>query len=226
MNFRKIFIAVLTLLCCTQTSFAGDKFSEAEILMFETNHMKKITQPAKLQYSFTKNGSLEEGFADSADIFVDQVRPKGFKSFSTHYLNGKNNIPFPAVPQTDRGGNPVVLYFLERDIREMKRLTGGSVNYFRKSIRVALADKAEMRTVKITFDGKERDGKEIRITPYVNDQLKGRFGKHVGKYYVFTFSEDVPGTVYQMRCVTPDPEAGKPPLIEETLTISKAGKKG
>ena len=41
-------------------------------------------------------------------------------------------------------GNPVLLYFLERDIREMERLTGGKSGYFRKAIRLALARSASV----------------------------------------------------------------------------------
>ena len=196
------------------------------MLLFETDHLRKITKPAALHYSFVKAGLMEEGFTDSVEISIDKIHSNGTKSVSTNYLSGKNHINFPPVPETEKGGNPVVLYFLERDIREMKRLTGGGMMYFRKRIRTTLADNAEVRPVAFVFDGREVNGKEIKIVPYVNDQLKERFGKHVGKYYVFTFSDDVPGQVYQVRCVTPDPAAGKQPLIEETLTFSKIGKKG
>lgn len=229
MNINKLFAAAtaLLLLCAVPVSRADDKHSDAEILLFETDHLKKITKPAKLNYNFVKSGSLEEGFTDGVEISIEKILPNGAKSVSTHYLTDKNHINFPPVPETVGGGNPVVMYFLERDILEMKRLTGGSTNYFRRSIRIALADNAQVRPVKFVFRGKEVNGKEVKITPYVNDELKQRFGKHVGKYYVFMLSDEIPGEVYQVHCVTPDPEAdGKPPLIEETLTFSEIGKKG
>ena len=229
MHLKKLFATTtaLLLLCAVQALHADDKHSDAEVLLLETNHLKKITKPAALHYRFVKAGSMEDGFTDSVDIFIDKIRSNGAKSVSANYLNGKNHINFPPVEETEKGGNPVILYFLERDIREMKRLTGGGIIYFRKRIRINLADNAEVRPVKFAFGGREVKGKEIKITPYENDQLKERFGKHVGKYYVFTLSDDVPGQVFQVRCVTPDPQAGgKQPLIEETLTFSEIGKKG
>ena len=81
----------------------------------------------------------------------------------------------------------------------------------------------------IVYDGKEVNGKEIKITPYVNDELKARLGKHVGKYYLFTLSDKIPGEVYQLRSVTPDSQSGgsgkKQPLIEEILTFSPSEKR-
>lgn len=229
MHLKKLFATTtaLLLLCAAQALHADDKHSDAEVLLFETNHLKKVTKPAALHYRFVKTGSMEDGFTDSVEIFIDKIRSNGTKSISANYLKGKNHIDFPPVEETEKGGNPVILYFLERDVREMKRLTGGGIIYFRKHIRINLADNAEVRPVKFTFGGREVNGKEIKITPYENDQLKERFGKHVGKYYVFTLSDDIPGQVFQVRCVTPDPQAsGKQPLIEETLTFSEIGKKG
>ncbi|MGH8755571.1 MAG: hypothetical protein ACREU0_07075, partial [Burkholderiales bacterium] len=143
------------------------------------------------------------------------------------FLSGSNKIKFP--PMEEAKGNPVLLYFLERDIREMKRLTGGHPPYFRKRIRIALADHADVHPVKFVFDGKEVDGKEIKIAPYANDELKERFGKHVGKYYLFTLSDKIPGEVYQLRSVTPDKQSGgsgkKQPLIEETITFNPREKR-
>ena len=229
MPLKKLFAAAtaLLLVSAVQALHADEKYSDAEVLLFETNHLKKITKPAALHYRFVKAGTMEDGFNDNVEIFIDKIRTNGVKSVSTNYLSGKNHINFPPLEDTEQGGNPVILYFLERDIREMKRLTGGAIIYFRKRIRISLADHAEVRPVKFTFGSREVNGKEIKITPYDNDQLKERFGKHVGKYYVFTLSDDVPGQVFQVRCVTPDPQAGgKQPLIEETLTFSEIGKKG
>jgi hypothetical protein len=229
MRLRNFFAvnALMLLLFSAAAVFADDGHSEAEKLLFEADHLKKFTKPAKLHYSFVKTGTLEQSFEDNVDISIDKIMPDGGKNITTRFLSGPNKITFP--PTEEARSNPVLLYFLEWDIREMKRLTGGQPNYFRKRIRIALADHAEVRPVTIVYDGKEVNGKEIKITPYVNDELKARFGKHVGKYYLFTLSDKIPGEVYQLRSVTPDNQSGgsskEQPLIEETLTFSPSGKK-
>ncbi|HEY6282139.1 MAG TPA: hypothetical protein VIW72_10195 [Burkholderiales bacterium] len=229
MHLRNIFAvnALMLLLFSTAAVFADDEHSEAEKLLFEADHLKKITKPAKLHYTFVKNGTLEQSFQDNVDISIDKIMPDGGKNITAQFLSGPNKITFP--PTEEARSNPVLLYFLEWEIREMKRLTGGQPNYFRKRIRIALADHAEVRPVTIVYDGKEVNGKEIKITPYVNDELKARLGKHVGKYYLFTLSDKIPGEVYQLRSVTPDNQSGgsskEQPLIEETLTFSPSGKK-
>lgn len=229
MRLRNFFAvnALMLLLFSVAAVFADDEHSEAEKLLFEANHLKKFTKPAKLHYIFVKTGTLEKSFQDNVEISVDKIMPDGGKNITTRFLSGPNKINYP--PTEEARSNPILLYFLERDIREMKRLTGGQPYYFRKRIRIALADHAEVRPVTIVYDGKEVNGKEIKITPYVNDDLKARFGKHVGKYYLFTLSDKIPGEVYQLRSVTPNNQSGgsskEQPLIEETLTFSPSGKK-
>ena len=229
MYLRNLFMVnvVMLLLFSAAMVFADDRYSDAEKLLFETDHLKKFTKPAKLHYSFVKSGTLEQSFRDDVEISIDKVMPDGSKNVTAEFLSGSNKINYP--PMEEAKGNPVVLYFLERDIREMQRLTGGKPPYFKRRIRIALADHAEVHPVKFFFDGKEVDGKEIKIAPYVNDELKERLGKHVGKYYLFTLSDKIPGEVYQLRSVTPDNRSGgsgkEQPLIEETLTFSPGEKR-
>ena len=51
-------------------------------------------------------------------------------------------------------GNPAVLYFLERDINEMQRLTQGKANYFRKRIRMAIYQGASIKNVTLPYRGR------------------------------------------------------------------------
>ena len=229
MLLRNLFMvnAVMLLLFSAAILHAGDEHSEAEKLLFETDHLKKITKPEKLHYSFVKSGTLEQSFQDDVEISIDKIMPDGSKNVTVEILSGPNKKNYPPVPEAR--SNPVLLYFLERDISEMQRLTGGKPPYFRKRIRIALADHAVVHPVKFVFDGKEVDGQEIKITPYADDELKQRFGKHVDKYYLFTLSDKIPGEVYQLRSVTPDNRSGvsgtKQPLIEETFTFSPGEKR-
>ena len=192
--------------------------SEAETLLFMTNHLRDTKLPARLEYTFRKDGTLDGTFADSVD--VDLKGQGGGKLATTRFLSDARSVKFPPVENAE--GNPVILWFLDRDIREMERLTGGKAPYFQKRIRLALVDQAEVRPVKFSLGGKEVSGTEIKVSPYLDDPNKAKFGKvSTSKYYVFTLSDAVPGGVYQIRAVVPGEAATGNPLIDETLTFSK-----
>jgi len=192
--------------------------SEAETLLFMTNHLKGTELPTRLEYTFRKDGTLDGTFDDSVDM---DLKGKGEGKFATaRFLSEGRSVKYPPVENAE--GNPVILWFLDRDIREMERLTGGKATYFRKRIRLALVDQAEVRPVTFSFDGKEVSGTEIKISPYLDDPNKAKFGKvSPTKYSLFTLSDQVPAGVYQIRAVVPDETAPGKPLIEETLTFSK-----
>lgn len=199
--------------------------SSAETLLFETNHLEKINQPVVLHYKFKKEGTLEEGFDDDININVDRIERDGGKYVTTSFLTGTRKKNFPAVEHAL--GNPVLLYFLERDITEMERLTGGKRLYFQKRIRLALASQAKVRPVTFIYNGKPVSGTEIKVSPYLNDPMKTRFAKYSGKYYLFTLSDKIPGEIYQMAAVIPDIPASADQsarttsvLVHETLTFS------
>lgn len=203
-------------------AFAAEQHSQAEELLFETDHLQQIKEPEVLLYSYEKKGSLETAFQDQVKISIDKVKPDGFKAVSSEYLTGDNTQKFAPLEQAT--GNPVLLFFLERDIHEMQRLTKGQWRYFQKQIRTALADDAEVRPIKFLFNGKDVEGKEIRITPYVSAPEKVRFEKFANKQYFFKLSDAVPGGIYQIRAVVPA-AAGTEPLMEETLTFAREEKK-
>lgn len=169
--------------------------SPAETLLFETDHLARIKPPAVLVYEFRKVSNVEAGFSDKVQL--DLASSKGKTSATLHFLSGAHKQDIPALE--DAHGNPVLLGFLERDIAEMKRLTGGSSAYFRKRIRMALAEGAQVSTQSIIYHGKSLAAQAVRIQPYLKDPLHARFEPYVHKAYTFIVSEQVPGGVYQVR---------------------------
>ena len=93
----------------------------------------------------------------------------------------------------------MILHFLEREVRELRRLTGGSVTYYRNRIRKALAGDARVRQRQVTFDGKDVEAVEIRVDPFVNDPARDRFEKFADRYYVMVLSPEIPGEVLEMK---------------------------
>lgn len=205
----------------------------AEVLLFQTNHLENIRAPATLTYAFHKAGDAEPGFDDKVQLILSKGKPAA----SLVFLSGPRQRQLPEVDNAE--GNPVLLAFLERDIAEMHRLTGGASNYFRKRIRLALAEAAQVQPRRFRFAGKTIDGREVTIEPYRDDPMHDRFESYVGKRYSFILSADVPGGVYQVHAAvpgavpgavlgvapgavlgTPRPVKGDSPmLMDETLTL-------
>jgi hypothetical protein len=174
---------------------ATPEVSPAETLLFETDHLARIKAPAVLVYAFRKVSNVEPGFSD--EVRLDVAEKAGKTSATLHFLTGARRHEVPALREAH--GNPVLLGFLERDIAEMKRLTGGSPSYFRKRIRMALAEDAHVTAQSIAYGGKTLQAQAVRIQPYRDDPLHARFEAYVRKTYTFIVSDQVPGGIYQLR---------------------------
>lgn len=201
---------------------AAQSVSPAETLLFETDHLARLKAPATLVYAFRKESNVEPGFKD--EVRLELAKVNGKLSATLHFLTGEHKQDIPALEEAH--GNPVLLGFLEHDIAEMKRLTGGSTSYFRKRIRMALAEGAQVTLQPITYQGKTVQAQAVRIQPYLNDPMHARFEKYLRKTYTFVLSEQVPGGLYQLQSSLGKPEAvrtaAKPadaPVIDETLTL-------
>jgi hypothetical protein len=201
--------------------------SSAETLLFETDHLARLKAPATLVYTFRKVSNVEPGFAD--EVRLDLAHVKGKLSATLHFLSGEHKQEIPALEEAH--GNPVLLGFLEHDIAEMKRLTGGSANYFRKRIRMALAQGAQVNRQSITYQGKTLQAQAVRIQPYLDDPMHARFEKYLHKTYTFVISEQVPGGLYQLHtslgngspvrtAASPAAPSATAAVIDETLTLA------
>jgi hypothetical protein len=196
---------------------AQDAISAAEKLLFQTNHLKNLAPPATLSYTFKKTGSAEAGFDDTVELRLRAL--DGVQHASVTFLSAERKTACPEVTRAE--GNPVLLCFLERDIREMQRLTGGKSGYFRRAIRLALARSAKVARTRLSFGGRELAANEITVIPYADDPLKDRIGKYASKTYVFTLSAEVPGGIHSVRTFVPSPEgsSSEAPLLDERLTL-------
>jgi hypothetical protein len=222
MKLAASFTMVAALLARTA---AAQPVSQAETLLFETDHLARLNAPATLVYSFRKDSNVEPGFSDK--VGLDLARVNGKLSATLHFLSGEHKQDIPVLEEAH--GNPVLLGFLEHDIAEMKRLTGGSTSYFRKRIRMALAEEAQVTRQPITYQGKTVQAQAVRIQPYLNDPMHARFEKYLHKTYTFVLSDQVPGGVYQLRTSIGKPETVRTaapaspaavPVIDETLTLT------
>lgn len=221
----KPFASIVMLAALAAGTAAAQPISPAETLLFETDHLAQVKAPVTLVYAFRKDSNVEPGYRDQ--VRLDLARVNGKLSATLHFLSGEHKHDIPTLEEAH--GNPVLLGFLEHDIAEMKRLTGGSTAYFRKRIRMALAQGAEVSRQAIVYQGKTVPAKAVRIQPYLNDPMHARFEKYLQKTYTFVLSEHVPGGVYQLlttlgnggavRTATAPAASSAAPVIDETLTL-------
>jgi hypothetical protein len=195
---------------------AAEDYSRAERAIFMSNHLANVRPPTSLQYRYVKGGSMEPGFEDRVTLKLTARADRSCCTASADFLSGSRRLTLPEVEAAE--GNPVLLYFLERDIREMSRLTRGQQNYFRKRIRMAIYQGAEMRELTLPYRGKDVAARQFIVTPYVDDPLRERFAKLVGKRYTFTLSDAVPGGVLSVATQV-DAEGGAQPLWTEEITL-------
>jgi hypothetical protein len=201
-------------------ALAANDFSAAERALFLDNHLAKLKPPLTLHYGYRKSGSMEPAFDDTVDVVLAAQANGSCCAASARFLSGERQMRQAEVESAD--GNPAILYFLERDIREMQRLTGGKSNYFRKRIRMAVYEGATIRKLTLQYRGRPVAVREISISPYLDDPGRSRYEKLATKEYVFMLSDAVPGGLYGIRSRINDKSADAPPLIVEEMLVDGA----
>lgn len=191
--------------------------SEAQITLFETQHLQAITKPEKIDYAFERVSSKGDGFADSYEMDIRTIREGGGKDVYFNCMSGTHE--YPCEPMMNFRGNPLLMMFLDRDVGDMNKATGGSTVFFRNHIRRALLDQAVVKPTTVDFAGKQVAAKSIWIQPYKGDAHMAKTPDLEGKTYEFVMSDAVPGMVYQIKTTTaPDQPADK--QVRETLTYA------
>ncbi len=203
----------------------GFKFSDAEARLWLTDHLQNVDKPGRLYYEFVRTGSYEEGFTDSVFLDIVKINEDGTKDALLEFFSNERKQKFSEDNVNDIRGNPVVGVYMQGDIMEMGRLTNGHWRHFQKRIKIALR-KATIEPIIFEFNGNQYDGEKISFSPYLNDPHRSDFSKFANKRYEFILSEQIPGSIYQIRTVIPDNsgkgEPEKEPLIEESLTLIDA----
>lgn len=212
-------VALLALAAVPPMTLAQDQpITEAENSLFLADHFRSVSGAKVLHYTLRGSGTLDKAFDDAIEVEISDSA--GTRALETRCMTGSKRLELPQIENAK--GNPALLCFLERDIREMERITGGKKWFFQKRIRLALAGGPEVKPIKVNFAGKEIDAKEIRIAPYAEDPLRGKFDKYADKYYVFRLSDQVPGGILEIDAVIPDAaKPDGPKLVEDVMVFSK-----
>lgn len=195
-------------------------YSPAERLLFMSPQLGRVKPPQTLRYSFRKTGSFEPGFDDKVAVEFTASAEGACCAARSEFLSGERRLNLPEVPTAE--GNPVILYFLEHDVREMNRLTKGSQSHFRKRIRMAVYQGAALRELSVRWRGQTVKATEISFSPFLDDPNRPRYEKFVRKQYRFVLSDAIPGGVYAIRTEIASGEAQAAPLITEELHVEGA----
>lgn len=204
----------------TSVATATPGFSEINNELFDKSHLKNINEPAKLTYNYEKTSYVEGAREDTVIMNVSNIRNTGRRDTDFEFFTGEFNRPY--LPRDDQRGNGVFVFFLEFDVHEMNRVTGGDWRYFQRKIRWSMAEGAKKEEVEVTYQGEKVKAWQYTIQPYLNDPKSERYQLYASKYYIFTLSEQIPGEIYQIRTIVPDGKSWKPgdaALVDESLTF-------
>ncbi len=191
------------------------RYTPAQMALFESNHMKNISRPVRLEYSFTHQGGVSGDFVDKVTADIRDVHVDGKKDVWVHFLSGPHEVDFP--PAIGYRGNPLLMYFLEHDVTEMHEATGGAAAYFRNRIRESFL-RADIRPTEVTAKGQTCDGHEITVSPFRTDPNLTRFPAIQEKTYRFVLCDTVPGTIYEISTVVPEVSSGPGGAFKEAMT--------
>ncbi|MFK7778250.1 MAG: hypothetical protein QM501_09025, partial [Gimesia sp.] len=160
-------------------------------------------------------------FTDTVQLIVGKTGNSGGKDLEVEFLTGDRHMP--AATLTGFHNNAAIMMFLQNDVRELQKATGGSMVYFRNRIRNAFARPLTLQKTSIKFDGRKISTIEIVMSPFPKDPLGARFKQYADRTYRFIMSDDIPGEVFQLGTTTRSPD-GK--IITETImTFVSMGKK-
>ena len=198
------------------------EFAAAEVKLWLDSHLENIEKPSHLRYEFVKSGSYEEGFTDSVNLYITAINADGTRQARLEFFSADRRQQVNADNVTDITGNPVLVAYMQGDVYEMSRLTGGSWRYFQRRVKLAFAQTARIEEVTFRYRGEEVRGEKISITPYLSDPRRRQFEEFAVKSYEFILSDSVPGKLFQIKTVVPDRDDPERPLLQEVLTLRGA----
>jgi hypothetical protein len=215
-----LLLAALPLLASAQPQSASPPPSEAERLVFQQDHLANTRQPRALRYLYVEEAEGKPRITDRALLTLSNGAAGRCCDVHGEYLSGPLAVNLPDIPEAR--GNPVVLYFLEGEVRRLQRTTNGQSAHFRRRIRQSLVDAATVSDTTIRWGAQAVPARLVRIAPFTDDPFRARFEEQAATEYTIVLSDAVPGGVYQMRALLPGPSAGAAPRASRTLTLDES----
>ena len=177
--------------------------SPAQIALFESAHLAGLSAPTSLEYGFRREEEGREPVEDTVRLEVRASAETGRFDVIPEFLTGQRNLAYP--PARGFRGNPVLLFALDRDARELAAATGGTPHWFRERMRRAFLHAAAQREHEVELDGRSVAATSFEVVPFVGEPRARRFQS---RRYVFTLADAVPGRIHSLLSDTPAGEGG------------------
>lgn len=192
----------------------GSDISPVEQWLFLDGHLKTLKPPVALRYAVDISGELKPADHHELTLAVQAAQGRWTATLTTPRAEA-------SVPLDSELFNPIVAYFLDRDVETMERLTGGKKGYFNRRLRKALAGATTIAEVQAESGGKMVSAREVSLQPYLDDPLRPRFERFAAKRYRFTLAKATPGQVLRIETVIPGANGDfTKPLLTETLSFA------
>jgi hypothetical protein len=188
--------------------------SEAERLVFQHAHLANVGGPRELRYRYVEDAQGQASVNDRAVLALRAGAGGRCCDVQGEYLSGERKVQLPDIPAAR--SNPVLLYFLEGEVRRLQRTTQGQAAHFRRRMRQSFADTASVTDTPIRWGTGTVAARTVRIAPFLDDPYRARFAEQAATEYLIVLSDAVPGGVYQMSAAAPGGTARRTLTLEES----------
>lgn len=187
--------------------------SRAEQLVFLDPHLANIKPPQTLRYRVVDEDGAKGRSTETASIAL-KAGPDGRCCLAQgKFPSSAGDLTLPEV--ADANANPIVLYFLEHEVRMLQGRHKGKSAYFQKRIRMALADAANVSETTVRWQGKDVPAQRVTIQPFRDDPNHARFERDVPTEYRFLVSSSVPGGIAAISASLADAK----PSVRRSLVL-------
>lgn len=187
--------------------------SEAERLLFQQAHLANVREPRTLRYRYREEAGGQAAVDDGAELTLRRNAAGRCCDVHGEYLSGAMAVQLPDIPAAT--SNPVLLYFLEGEVRRLERTTKGQAAHFRRRIRLSFANDAQVADTPIRWNGRTVPARTVRIAPFVEDPFRVRFPDQAPTEYAFVLADAVPGGIYQLGASLPGTATRRTLTLEE-----------
>jgi hypothetical protein len=184
----------------------GEAISDAERLLFMHPHLATLRTPQTLTYAWSAQAAASASPPDRATLALRSRADGTCCSVHGEYLSGEMAVHLPDFD--DASANPIVLYFLESEVRRLQRTTQGQAAHFRRQIRLSLATDAQVTETTVRWNGNDVPGHAVRVAPFLDDPYRARFEREAATEYVFLLSDAIPGGVAALSATLPGAGGG------------------
>lgn len=186
-------------------------------LIFAEGVLEPVATGQVLVYDHSRAGPPAEGFRvidDGSVRLALQPTEDGKRAAIVSMLadgRARELNPFPPT-----AGNPILMTFMESNLRAMAQITGGSPFYIRNRMREALRSAGAVSETTFTLDGAQVPAQKVTFHPFEGDPNIDRMGAFAELEISFVISPAIPGFFGQFAAFTADQGAAG---FRETITF-------